>query len=34
VSAAPFVVPFWSPAEVAASFSGTIAHLAARRVLG
>jgi len=33
VSTAPFIVPFWSPAEVAASLNGTIAHLAARRVL-
>jgi L-threonylcarbamoyladenylate synthase len=30
---APLSVPFWSPAEIEASLSGTIAHLAARRVL-
>ena len=34
MSVEPFVVPFWSPAEVAASINGTIAHLAARKVLG
>lgn len=33
MSVEPFVVPFWSPAEVAASINGTIAHLAARKVL-
>ena len=33
MSVEPFVVPFWSPAEVAASINGTIAHLAAGRVL-
>ncbi len=33
MSAAPLTIPFWSPAEVAASINGTIAHLAARRVL-
>jgi L-threonylcarbamoyladenylate synthase len=30
---APLSVPFWSPAEIEASLAGTIAHLAARRVL-
>ncbi len=30
---APLSTPFWSPAEVEASLAGTIAHLAARRVL-
>jgi L-threonylcarbamoyladenylate synthase len=33
MSVEPFVIPFWSPAEVAASINGTIAHLAARKVL-
>jgi L-threonylcarbamoyladenylate synthase len=30
---APLSIPFWSPAEIEASLSGTITHLAARRVL-
>jgi L-threonylcarbamoyladenylate synthase len=30
---APLSVPFWSPAEIEASLAGTVAHLAARRVL-
>ena len=30
---APLSIPFWSPAEIEASLAGTIAHLAARRVL-
>jgi L-threonylcarbamoyladenylate synthase len=30
---APLSIPFWSPAEIEASLNGTIAHLAARRVL-
>ena len=30
---APLSIPFWSPAEIEASLSGTIAHLAERRVL-
>jgi len=30
---APAAVPFWSPAEIDAAIPGTIAHLAARRVL-
>lgn len=29
----PLVVPFWSPAEIEASISATIAHLEARRVI-
>ena len=29
----PLAVPFWSPEEIEASISGTIAHLAAGRVL-
>jgi L-threonylcarbamoyladenylate synthase len=29
----PTAVPFWSPAEIESSIPGTIAHLAARRVL-
>lgn len=29
----PLSIPFWSPAEIEASLAGTIAHLAARRVL-
>ena len=29
----PMVVPFWSPAEVEASINGTLAHLAAGKVL-
>ena len=33
MSVAPMVIPFWSPAEVAAALNGTIAHLPARRVL-
>lgn len=33
MSATPSPVPFWSPEEIAASISGTIAHLNARRVL-
>jgi L-threonylcarbamoyladenylate synthase len=33
MTVAPFAVPFWSPAEIEASFQGTIAHLQERRVL-
>jgi L-threonylcarbamoyladenylate synthase len=33
MTVAPFAVPFWSPVEVEASLSGTIAHLAERRIL-
>lgn len=29
----PSAIPFWSPAEIASSLNGTIAHLNARRVL-
>ncbi|HEU6453279.1 MAG TPA: L-threonylcarbamoyladenylate synthase [Gemmatimonadaceae bacterium] len=29
----PLSIPFWSPAEIEASIPGTVAHLAARRVL-
>jgi len=29
----PSVVPFWSPAEIEAALSGTLAHLQARKVL-
>lgn len=33
MTVAPFAVPFWSPPEVEASLTGTLAHLAERRVL-
>jgi L-threonylcarbamoyladenylate synthase len=33
MSPTPCAIPFWSPEEIAASISGTIAHLDARRVL-
>jgi L-threonylcarbamoyladenylate synthase len=33
MTVAPFAVPFWSPAEIEASITGTLAHLAERRVL-
>lgn len=33
MSATPRAVPFWSPEEIEASISGTIAHLNARKVL-
>jgi L-threonylcarbamoyladenylate synthase len=33
MTVAPFAVPFWSPAEIEGSLSGTLAHLAERRVL-
>jgi L-threonylcarbamoyladenylate synthase len=33
MTTSPLAVPFWSPEEIEASISGTIAHLAAGRVL-